>query len=216
MKHKLFYFVLSFVFILSLGITLQSATGSCANKKMKLNVKKLTLTKNETYTIRVYNLKKKYTVKFSTDNDNVVSIKTIKTNKQASKTAIVTAVNSGVAQVRASIYNRKSKLVRTLKTNIRVTPSAVSIKFSVPKVQLEISDTLKLPVLIKPNISQETPVFESSDPDIVTVNSKGIITAISPGHATITATLLSSGQKASCNVHVLPCPPDEYDPDFDE
>lgn len=214
MKHKFFYFILSFVFILSLGITVQSAVGDCAVKKTKLNVKKLTLTKSETYTIRVYNLKKKYTVKFTTDNDNIVSVKS---NKSTSKTAVITAENLGTTQVRASIYNRNAKLVRTLKTNVRVTPSAVSIKFSSPKVQLDVSDTLKLPVLIKPNISQEIPVFESSDPDIVTVNSKGIITAISPGHATITATLLSSGQKASCNVVVLPdFYDDDPDLDFDE
>lgn len=213
MKHKLFYFVLSFVFILSFGIAVQSAAGNCAPKKTKLNVKRLTLTKNETYTIRVYNLKKKYTVKFTTDNDNIVSIKT---NKSTPKAAVITAENLGTAQVRTSIYNRKSKLVRTLKTNIKVTPSAVSIKFASHKVRLEVSDTIKLPVLIKPNISQEIPVFESSNPDVVTVNSKGIITAISPGHATITATLLSGGQKASCNVHVLPYPSDESEPDFDE
>lgn len=214
MKHKLFYFILSFVTILSFGIAVQSAAGDCAVKKTKLNVKKLTLTKSETYTIRVYNLKKKYTVKFTTDNDNIVSVKT---NKSTSKTAVITAENLGTTQVRASIYNRNAKLVRTLKTNVRVTPSAVSIKFSSPKVQLDVSDTLKLPVLIKPNISQEIPVFESSDPDIVTVNSKGIITAISPGHATITATLLSSGQKASCNVVVLPdFDDDDPDSDFDE
>lgn len=214
MKHKLFYFVLSFVFMLSFGIAVQSAAGGCAVKKTKLNVKKLALTKSETYTIRVYNLKKKHTVKFASDNENIVSVKT---NKPTSKTAVITAQNLGTTQIRASIYNRKSKLVRTLKTNVRVTPSAVSIKFFSPKVRLDVSETLKLPVLIKPNISQEIPVFESSDPDIVTVNSKGFATAISPGHATITATLLASGQKASCNVVVLPdFDDDDSEPDFDE
>lgn len=199
MKQKLFFVALIFVFVFSVTAISRPAAGSCAQKKTKLNVKKLTLTKNDTYTLRVYNLKKKYTVKFVSADDNIVSVKE-NTNK---KTAVITAVNLGTAQVRANIYNRKDKLVRSLKTNVKVTPFAVSIKFAQKKVKLNLNDITKLSVIIKPRTSQEVPLFESSDPDVVTVNSKGIITAISPGNAVITATLLSSGQKASCDVVVV-------------
>ena len=130
----------------------------------------------------------------------------VKENASNGKSAVVTAANIGTTCVRAHIYNRKSKLVRTLKTTIRVAPLAVSIKFAQRKIHLNVSDTMKLSVLIKPNLSQELPLFKSSNNDVVTVNSKGIITAIAPGHATLTATLLSSGQKVKCDVYVHEAP----------
>lgn len=211
MKHKLFYVALVFAFVFSVAAISHPAAGSCAPKKTKMNVKKLTLTKNDTYTLRVYNLKKKYSVKFVSADDNIVSVKE-NTNR---KTAVITAVNLGTAQVRANIYNRKDKLVRSLKTTVRVTPFAVSLKFAQKKVKLDLNDNTKLSVIIKPRTSHEVPLFESSDPDVVTVNSKGIITAIAPGNAVITATLLSSGQKASCDVIVLVPPSLTPDPQPD-
>ena len=203
MKNRLFYLMFFCFFAFAVAITAQSATGNCAPKKTKLNIKKLTLTKNDTYTLRIYNSKKKQTVNFVSDDPNIVSVKE---NASNGKSAVVTAVNIGTTCVRAHIYIRKSKLVRTLKTTIRVAPLAVSIKFAQRKIHLNVSDTMKLSVLIKPNLSQELPLFKSSNDDVVTVNSKGIITAIAPGHATLTATLLSSGQKVKCDVYVHEAP----------
>lgn len=211
MKHKFFITIFSLLLVFSLAVTAQPAAGLCAPKKIKLNVKKLTLPKNDTYTLRIYNLKKKHTVDFFSDDENIATVKETSAN---GKTALVTPVNIGSTNVRANIYNRKGKLVRTLKTHIRVTPLAVSVKFAQRKVRLNVSEIMRLSVLIKPDLSQEIPLFESSDPDIVAVNSKGIITAIAPGNATITATLLSSGQKAACDVSVSPSP--TMEPDTDE
>lgn len=201
MKYKFLFLLLSFVFLFSSAALIQSSTGNCAAKKPKMNVRKLTLTKNDEYTLRVYNLKKKQSVKFVSDNDAIVSVSV---KNQKSRNASILAAGVGSTTVRANIYNKKGNLVRTLKTNVRVTPFAISIKFTQKKVKLNMSDIAKLFVSIKPNTSQEVPIFESSNTDIVTVNSKGIITAIAPGEAVITATLLSSGQKATCQILVLP------------
>lgn len=211
MKHKIYYGIFIFAFIFSAVALIHPAPASYAAKKTKLNVKKLTLTKNDTYTLRVYNLKKKHTVKFVSADDSIVSVRE-NANK---KSAVITAVSLGTAQIRANIYNRKDKLVRSLKTNVKVTPFAVSIKFAQKKVKLALNDTTKLPVIIKPRTSHEVPLFESSNPDVVTVNSKGIITAIAPGNAIITATLLSGGQKAECEVTVAapPSPTPDSQPD---
>lgn len=208
MKQKILFFILSFLLIFSFSVVSESAVGNCTSKKTKMNVKKLKLVKNETYTLRVYNLRKKQTVKFTSDNEDVIAVST---NPARPKNATITAVNIGSANVSATIYNRNGKSVRTLKTNVKVSPFAISIKFTDQKVKLNVSDVIKLPVIIKPNISQEIPLYESSDTDVVTVNSKGVITAVSPGNATITATLLSSGQKASCSIHVVPAPSDFSD-----
>lgn len=199
MKHKFYFGILVFALIFSAASLFRPAVGSCAAKKTKMNVKKLTLTKNDTYTLRVYNLKKKYSVKFVSADDSIVSVR----ENPNKKSAVITAANLGTVQVRANVYNRKDKLVRSLKTNVKVTPFAVSIKFAQKKVKLALNDTTKLSVITKPRTSHEVPLFESSNPDVVTVNSKGIITAIAPGNAMITATLLSSGQKAECEVIVV-------------
>lgn len=211
MKHKFFITIFSLLLVFSLAVTAQPSAGLCAPKKMKLNVKKLTLPKNDTYTLRIYNLKKKHTIDFSSDDETIATVKKTSAN---GKTAVVTPVNIGSTNIRAGIYNRKGKLVRTLKTHVRVTPLAVSVKFAQRKIELGVSDSMRLSVLIKPDLSEELPIFESSDPNVVTVNSKGIITAIAPGNATITATLLSNGQKTTCAVSVFPAPTPE--PDLDE
>lgn len=202
MKRKMFFIILFFTFILSSAVLTQSATGSCAPKapkKVKLNVKKLTLAKGSTYTLRTYNMKKKQTVRFVSDNEAVVSVTP---QKPRSKSAEINAVGTGSTVVRASIYSAKGKLTRTLKTKIQVTPFAISIKFTHRKVKLNVDESMKLSVIIKPSTSQEIPLYETSDPDVVTINSKGVITAVAPGEAIVKATLLSSGQKVVCKVIV--------------
>lgn len=206
MKKKYLIVIFSFIFIFSTSLLIQASTVSCAVKKPKMNIKKLTLIKNDDYTLRVYNMKKKQSVKFVSDNETVVSV-SVKSSKSRNASIIATGVGSTI--VRANIYSKKGNLLRTLKTNVKVTPFAISIKFTQKKVKLNLSDTAKLFVIIKPNTSQETPIFKSSNTDVVTVNSKGVVTALTSGEAVITATLLSSGQKADCTVVVLPAEDDE-------
>ncbi len=200
MKRKMFFVLLFFTFIFSGAVLTQSATGSCAPKKVKLNVKKLTLSKGSSYTLRTYNMKKKQTVRFVSDNEAVVSVSP---QKPRSKNAEINAIGTGSTVVRANIYSAKGRLMRTLKTKIQVTPLAISIKFTHRKVKLNVDDTMKLSVIIKPSTSQEIPLYETTDPDVVTVNSKGMITAVAPGEAVIKATLISSSQKVECRVIVL-------------
>lgn len=205
MKRHIVYFIFSLFFLCTITVLAQSGSASCAPKKPKINVRKLTLTKGNDYTLRVYNLKKKQSVRFTSDDKTIVSLaeKSGEQNTRA-KSAVITATGIGSTTIRASVYSSKGKVVRTLKTRVHVTPYAVSIKFTEKKVKLEVSQTMKLSVIIKPNTSQELPVFSTSNADIVTVNSKGLLTAAAPGEAVITATLLSSGQKVQCRVQVIP------------
>lgn len=202
MKRRIFMSIMCFTFFFCLSLLLAPNTGVCASKKPKMNVKKLSLSKNTSYTLRVYNVKKNYTVSFASSDTSVVTV----SKATKSKNTIVTAANIGTATVQANIYNRKGRLVRTLKTNVTVTPYAISIKFTHKKVKLNVGNTLKLSIITKPNTSQEIPLFSSSDSNVVTINSKGVITGIAPGDATITATLLSNGQKTSCRVYITPNP----------
>lgn len=179
------------------------------NKYIRMNVKSITLSKNGMYKLRLYNTKKRQTIVFSSDNEAVATV--VSTTQP--KLAVVTAVNPGNTYVRATISNSRGRVVRTLKVKVKVTPYAVSVKFEKKKIYLNETKNTKLNTIIKPNISQEIPLYESSDTDVATVNSRGIVTAVAAGEAVITATLLSSGQSASCTVVVKPEPVETAPPD---
>ena len=179
------------------------------NKDIRMNVKSVTLSKNGMYKLRLYNTKKRPTIVFSSDNESIATV----TSTTQPKLAVVTAVNPGNTYVRATISNSRGRVVRTLKVKVKVTPYAVSVKFGKKKIYLNETKNTKLNTIIKPNISQEIPLYESSDTDVATVNSRGIVTAVAAGEAVITATLLSSGQSASCTVVVKPEPVETVPPE---
>ena len=179
------------------------------NKYIRMNVKSVTLSKNGMYKLRLYNTKKRQTIVFSSDNESIATV----TSTTQPKLAVVTAVNPGNTYVRATISNSRGRVVRTLKVKVKVTPYAVSVKFGKRKIYLNETKNTKLNTIIKPNISQEIPLYESSDTDVATVNSRGIVTAVAAGEAVITATLLSSGQSASCTVVVKPEPVETVPPE---
>lgn len=179
------------------------------NKYIRMNVKSVTLSKNGMYKLRLYNTKKRQTIVFSSDNESIATV----TSTTQPKLAVVTAVNPGNTYVRATISNSRGRVVRTLKVKVKVTPYAVSVKFGKKKIYLNEAKNTKLNTIIKPNISQEIPLYESSDTDVATVNSRGIVTAVAAGEAVITATLLSSGQSASCTVVVKPEPVETVPPE---
>ena len=179
------------------------------NKYIRMNVKSVTLSKNGMYKLRLYNTKKRQTIVFSSDNESIATV----TSTTQPKLAVVTAVNPGNTYVRATISNSRGRVVRTLKVKVKVTPYAVSVKFGKKKIYLNETKNTKLNTIIKPNISQEIPLYESSDTDVATVNSRGIVTAVAAGEAVITATLLSSGQSASCTGVVKPEPVETVPPE---
>lgn len=179
------------------------------NKYIRMNVKSVTLSKNGMYKLRLYNTKKRQTIVFSSDNESIATV----TSTTQPKLAVVTAVNPGNTYVRATISNSRGRVVRTLKVKVKVTPYSVSVKFGKKKIYLNETKNTKLNTIIKPNISQEIPLYESSDTDVATVNSRGIVTAVAAGEAVITATLLSSGQSASCTVVVKPEPVETVPPE---
>ena len=179
------------------------------NKYIRMNVKSVTLSKNGMYKLRLYNTKKRQTIVFSSDNESIATV----TSTTQPKLAVVTAVNPGNTYVRATISNSRGRVVRTLQVKVKVTPYAVSVKFGKKKIYLNETKNTKLNTIIKPNISQEIPLYESSDTDVATVNSRGIVTAVAAGEAVITATLLSSGQSASCTVVVKPEPVETVPPE---
>ena len=212
MMHKIkIIFSWLLIGVLNLGALEPGSDAFAAkkNKYIRMNVKSVTLSKNGMYKLRLYNTKKRQTIVFSSDNESIATV----TSTTQPKLAVVTAVNPGNTYVRATISNSRGRVVRTLKVKVKVTPYAVSVKFGKKKIYLNETKNTKLNTIIKPNISQEIPLYESSDTDVATVNSRGIVTAVAAGEAVITATLLSSGQSASCTVVVKPEPVETVPPE---
>ena len=84
---------------------------------------------------------------------------------------------------------------------------AVSIELNKTTVSLKVTETVQLTATILPETtSDKTVTWTSSDSHIATVNTKGLVTAVSVGTATITATS-SNGLTASCNVSVTEISP---------
>ena len=195
MKKK---FTSLLVFVLLISMVLPAGTSSAAGKKPKLNMKKLNMTVGSTFSLRVYNAKRKHKITFTSSKP---SIATVKTETQNARYASVSALAIGSSVITVTIKKGK-KVVRNLKCRVRVSPNAVSIKFM--KNQVPLSQRTRLETIIKPNTSAERPVFESSDESIAIVNSRGVVMGVSPGTVTITATLLSRNLTASCVITVLP------------
>lgn len=200
MKRKATKF-LAFVLVLCTAILLCDTTCQAAKNRPKLNIKKLNMTVGSKFCLRVYNVKKKHKVTFTTSNADVASLETQKNRKRV----YVIAESIGSATVTATVTKGK-KIVRKQKCRIKVSPMGMSIKFPRKKIHLQLGDHFFLEPIIKPNTSTEQPIFESDNPSVIRVSSLGVVTALAPGSATITATLLSTNQTAKCKIIVKPLP----------
>lgn len=190
------------VFSLVFSSLLIGSSALSAPKKPipKLNVKKLNMTVGSTFQIRVYNLKKNQKVTYTSSRSDTAAVTTEYTN---GKRAHITAFAIGSTTITATVYNGKKK-GRSLKCKVKVSPNAVGLKFMKRQTTIQAGQKIRLETIIKPNTSEEKPIFESQDPSIATVNSRGIVTGVSPGTVTITATLLSCDLSTSCTITVLP------------
>lgn len=200
MKKKLFLFLAAVLFLCAIPAIPASTSNAAAAANPKLNMKKLDMTLGNTFSLRIYNMKKNETAAYVSSNTSLVSVESISSN---TKRAVIRAKGIGTAKITATILRAKKKIA-TLKCQVTVTPAAVSIKFAKSKVNIAIGQSFQAETIIKPATSTELPIFESSNPSVARVNPMGIITGESPGTATIKATLLYSNLTATCKVTVLP------------
>ena len=157
----------------------------------KLNVKSLSLVKDDSYTLRVYNTADSTRVSFRSSDTDVVTILEGNGN-----TATVTGLKVGTATVTVTL--RDGRKTSTLDCEITVGPPMISYKF----IQvLEVGRLRTLGAIVRPSNTTEVPVFTSSDRSVATVNSSGRVFTRSPGTTVITATL-SNGKTATCTIIV--------------
>ncbi|MEE3467657.1 MAG: Ig-like domain-containing protein [Eubacterium sp.] len=203
MKQRIRRIVATFAILLCMSMLI--GTNASAAMAPRMNLKKLNLTKGDDFTLRVYNLSEDESVNFKTTDDSVVKIASIGANQRS---CVIVGKTVGKATIKA-IIKKAGKVTDTLKCKINVTPVPVSIKFTDSTTTLKEGQQAYVDVIIKPYSATEQPIFETSNENVAVVNAKGKVTAVSPGRAVITATLLSTGKKAKCTIIVKEDPDDD-------
>ncbi len=206
-KYFLFKRIICFCLILNIlsclpvtGDLLSSSTtvfASDETSKITLNLKSKNLVKNDSFSLNVYRTSKDHTVTFKSSNKDVASVE-----KSAEKSAVITGNKVGTATITVKV-KKSFKTVSTLTCKITVTPPAISVKLPFPVIYLEPKNKYLLSddIIIKPNTTAEIPTYKSSNPDVASISTSGIITAHSEGQTTIKVTI-DNGKSDTCKIIV--------------
>lgn len=160
-----------------------------AVKKIKITKSQLILLKGKTKQLKakLYPAKSSAKIKWSSSNKKVATVnsKGLINAKKAGKATIVAKVNS--------------KIKSMCKVTVKNPPKSIS--FNKTAVTVRTGNTYKIKYTLKGKNSYGVVKWYSNNKNVATINSKGIVSAIAPGVAKITAKTVN-GKKAICNVTV--------------
>lgn len=129
-------------------------------------------------------------ISWTSSNEKIVTV---------SETGVLTGIVEGTAIVTATIGDIQTTCEVSVYNPI---VEAESIILNIDESQLYINDTLQLEATVLPeNTTDKTVTWQSSNIYVATVNESGLITAISEGNATITAT--NGNISVTCQITVL-------------
>ena len=112
----------------------------------------------------------------------------------------VTAHKAGSAEITAKAGGKSAKCTVTVSKKI---VSVTSITLNKTSLTLEIGETETLTASVLPeNATNKEVTWTSNNESVATVSSTGVVTAVSPGAATITVTTADGGKTATCSVTV--------------
>lgn len=81
-------------------------------------------------------------------------------------------------------------------------PDVTGVSLNLSSMNLSVGETGTLSAVVTPSDAYPDVIWTSSDEAIATVTATGVVTAMAKGVAIITATTVSGGYTASCNVNV--------------
>ena len=197
MKQKRFSKgIITLVFLLSICFCslFANATTAYANTMdPKLNVKTKAIVKGKDYALKVYNLSETQTVTFSSESPKIASVdeKGVVTGLAVGSTVITAVVNDTAASAEPL----------KLQCKITVGPPAIFVMFSRQSAELEVGQRTLMSWMIAPLNTVELPKFSSSDPQVASVSTGGVVTAKSAGTAYIFAQI-DNGQFSVCRITV--------------
>lgn len=162
-----------------------------------LSHRKDTILTDTVNTLSVNNMAKKWTAYFESSDESILKI-----TKSTSSSCEYRGVRPGTAEIRVKVSKPGFFPNNVyLHCDVTVSPKAVSIKFTKKKYRVQPGTKKKLKLTTRPSISKEKATFESSDTEIVEIDTNGRIYAKSIGTVTITAKI-SNGKTAKCKVIV--------------
>ena len=174
----------------SANITVKNAPNS-----MKLSASNLEMGLGEVFTIYESTNSGSYasapTIKWSSSNSNIVSVKKGEANK-----AELTAKSEGTVTITAKTYNG---VTATATVTVKRAPDSITL--NVQNVEIEKGKTFALTADIGENCASAGTTITSGNTRVATVDSKGKITAVSAGRAVITVKTFN-GKTATCVVTV--------------
>ena len=114
---------------------------------------------------------------------------------------LVTALKSGKATITASTANGLKATCEV--TVVAATVDASGLELNLEEAEIVEGESVQLQATVLPaDATDKTVTWTSSDAAVATVNASGLVTALKPGKATITASS-ANGLKAICEVTVV-------------
>ena len=189
-----FYVVILSVFVTLLASVLVSEPAQAAKKKYDIQIK----SKVSMYSEATGQIKGKITVPkgvskkvlYSSSNKKVATI------NSAGKVKSLKPGKTYITLTLAANKNVKKKVLLT------VVQRPKKIAINTKSVSLIEEDTYQLVVKVTPKSNSDKVVFKSSNIEVATVDSKGLITAVSEGKAVVGAYLVGTQKKVFCTVNV--------------
>ncbi len=163
---------------------------------VKLNKTAITKTVGETEQLKATVLPANATNKAVTWSSSDKAIATV------SKKGLVTAVKKGTATI--TVTTKDGNKTASCKVTVKAKVVKVTgVKLNKKAVTKTVGETEQLKATVLPaNATNKAVIWSSSDKAIATVNSKGLVTAVKKGTATITVTTKDGNKTASCKVTV--------------
>ena len=101
------------------------------------------------------------------------------------------------------VERKKLKTIGPLEIVMEPVVTVTGVELDESDIELYVDETKALTATVLPaDAPDKTVTWSSSDENVATVNSSGVVTAMSAGTAVITVTTNSEGKTASCNVTV--------------
>lgn len=189
----LFLFFTTFVPIPVAGniIVAKASNTQQEQSDIKLNVKRVSIVKDHTYTLKVYNITDNHKVTFKSSSDSIAKV---------SDDGTITGTDFGTATVTVTVKDG-FKTIATLDCEVTVGPPALSVKLTKSEITLIVGRNTTLTAILKPNNTVEEAKFSSNDTSIATVSVGGRITAKSAGVTYVFASI-DNGKYDLCKVTV--------------
>lgn len=174
--------------------TVQTEAAGKKPTKITLSGKSKSLTVGETYKLKVKTVIPKGASKKVTYKSGNKKIATV------SSTGKITAKKAGKTTI--TVTSKSNKKVKAT-CKITVYSKVKSVKISTTKKKLKVGEKFTLSATISPSNAKKDVVWKTTDKKIVTVSTKGVVTAKKSGTAVITVSSKANSKKyAKCIVTV--------------